>query len=65
MSLNPATLAPTGWFDDRFMEAYDLIWAIMDEHATAEDKLPELRSLLSDIERADQLLSDVFRGRVS
>lgn len=65
MTLNPTTLTPTGWFDDRFMEAYDLIHSIMDEHVTAEDKLPELRALLADIERADQTMSDIFRGRVS
>ena len=56
---------PTGWADDRLMEAYDLIHAVMADHVTAEDAMPELRALLAEVEKADQVLADVIRGRVS
>lgn len=59
------TASNSGWFDDRLMEAYDLLYAVMAEHATEEDKLPEMRALLSEVVKADQLLWDVFRVRVS
>jgi len=56
---------PSGWADDRLMQAYDLIHEVMAEHVTPEDAMPEFRLLLSEIEKTDQVLADVIRGRVS
>lgn len=56
-------MSATGWSDDRFMVAYDAIHGIITTHATAEDKLPEIRAILADIERADSLLAEVLAER--
>ena len=60
-----ADTSNSGWFDDRFMEAYDLIDAIRLEHITVDDALPEMRALMLQIEKMDQELSDIARQRVS
>jgi hypothetical protein len=56
---------PSGWADDRLMQAYDLIWEAWSAHNTTEDTMPELRNLLSEIEAADNVLADVIKGRVA
>lgn len=56
-------MSATGWSDDRFMQAYDLIDGILSDHKTAEDALPEVRALLAEIEKADSLLAEVFAER--
>ena len=56
---------PSGWADDRFMVAYDAICGILDDYATADDKLPELRDLLHEIEQADVLLAAIFAARAT
>lgn len=56
-------MKPSGWSDDRFMEAYDAIAALIRRHSTPEDKLPEIRLLLAEIEHADSLLSEILRER--
>lgn len=56
-------VSTTGWADDRFMQAYDLIDGILSDHKTAEDALPEVRALLAEIEKADSLLAEVFTER--
>lgn len=53
----------TGWADDRFMVAYDAILGIIGDHSTAEDKLPEIRAVLAEIERGDTLLAEVLTER--
>jgi hypothetical protein len=55
----------SGWADDRFMVAYDAICGILSDHATAEDKLPELKDLLHEIEQADVLLAAIFAARAT
>jgi len=55
----------TGWTDDRFMEAYDAIDGIIRDHATPEDKLPELRAVLAEIERCDMLLREIIQERAA
>ena len=56
-------MSRTGWSDDRFMIAYDAIHGILADYATPNDKLPELRLLLSKIEQADTFLAGVFVER--
>jgi len=56
---------PSGWSDDRLMEAYDLIYAVLMDHATSEDSMPEIKALLSEVEKTDDVLADVIRSRVS
>lgn len=48
---------PSGWADDRLMEAYDLIHAVMTDNANAVESRPELRGVLSAIESADDALA--------
>lgn len=47
----------SGWADDRLMEAYDLIHDVMTDNPAE----PEFRELLKDIERADDILTDIRR----
>ena len=47
----------SGWADDRMMQAYDLIWAVMRDHAPA-DVHREFRALLRLVEAADELMID-------
>jgi hypothetical protein len=54
---------PSGWSDDRFMVAYDAIYGIWLDHVILEDKLPELRLLLSEIEGTDTLLATILAER--
>lgn len=56
-------MTPSGWSDDRFMRAYDLIDGIRNDHSTPSDKLTELRDLLAEIEKADTLLASVLAER--
>lgn len=49
---------PSGWADDRLMDAYDLIWAVQQENPAE----PEFGALLKDIERADDILNEVRRN---
>lgn len=56
---------PTGWADDRLMQAYDLIHEAWSAHVMEDDAMPELRKLLTDIEAADNVLADVIKGRVA
>ena len=55
----------TGWADDRLMMAYDAIYEALTAHQTADDKLPELRSILVEIEAADHLIADLIRERAA
>lgn len=55
---------PTGWADDRLMQAYDLIHAALTEHTSEQDSMPELRKLLTEIEAADNVLAEVIQERV-
>lgn len=56
---------PSGWADDRLMEAYDLIHEVWAAHAMEDDSMPELLNILKEIEHADNVLSDVIKGRVA
>lgn len=49
--------SPSGWTDDRLMEAYDLIWACQQDNPAE----PEFGDLLKAIERADDILNDIRR----
>ena len=48
---------PSGWADNRLMEAYDLIHAVMTQNALAGDITPVLRAVLVAIESADDVLA--------
>lgn len=54
---------PTGWTDERFMEVYDLIHQIVADHSTEDDNLSEIRALLPEIEKADDLLNGILIDR--
>lgn len=54
---------PSGWFDDRLMEAYDLIDAVVREHSLPHDRLPEIAGLLPKIEEADDVLGQALADR--
>lgn len=56
-------ISNSGWSDDRFMDAYDAVWAIWSEHKTDEDNLPELRDLLIEIEETDALFAGILHDR--
>ena len=43
---------PTGWSDDRIMEAYDLIYAVLDDTKPESDMCPILKAVLDGIENA-------------
>lgn len=57
---SPQHRTPSGWADDRLMQAYDLIHEAWSAHQTTGDTLPELRALLSGIEAADDVLADAL-----
>lgn len=46
---------PTGWADDRLMQAYDLIWEVRQDHKPFGIE-PEFRALCMAVEAADDLL---------
>lgn len=46
---------PTGWADDRLMQAYDLIWETMKAHE-AKGIASEFAALLRAVEAADKTL---------
>ncbi len=56
---------PNGWADERLMQVYDLVHEIWVDHNTEEDILSEIRKLLLAIERADDDLAAIIKGRVS
>jgi len=55
----------TGWSDDRFMDAHDAIAAIVRDHSTPDDKLPEIKALLTAIEKADDVLRALLAERMA
>ena len=55
----------TAWADQRLAEAYDLVADVVAAHAIAEDKLPEVAGLLTEIHKADDLLAGILRDRTS
>ena len=55
----------TLWADPRMAEAYDLIADIVRDHSTADDKVPEVAALLTEIDKADQLLAGIIHDRKS
>ena len=57
--------SPGGWGDERLRQAYDLVHEVWTDHNTAEDGLNELRKLLIAIERSDDDLTAIIKGRVS
>lgn len=55
----------TLWADKRMADAYDLIADVVHDHSTADDKLIEITDLLSDVEKADNLLAGILRDRTT
>lgn len=55
----------TLWADQRMAEAYDLIADIVRDHSTADDSVPEVAALLTEIDKADQLLAGIIHDRKS
>lgn len=53
----------TLWADPRLAEAYDLVSEVVADHSIAEDKLPEVASLLTEIYKADELLAGILHDR--
>lgn len=53
------------WADERLAEAYDLVAEVVATHAIAEDKLPEVAGLLTEICKADECLAGILRDRTS
>lgn len=53
----------TLWADQRLAEAYDLVADVVRDHSIAEDKLPEVASLLTEIHKADELLAGILHDR--
>lgn len=53
----------TSWADQRLAEAYDLVADVVATHAIAEDKLPEVAGLLTEIHKADELLGGILHDR--
>ncbi len=53
----------TAWADQRLAEAYDLVADVIADHSIAEDKLPEVAGLLTEIHKADELLAGILRDR--
>lgn len=58
-NLAPHRSTPSGWADDRLMQAYDLIYETMTTHRTEDDSLPEFLAVLRAVEEADQLLAGI------
>lgn len=52
------------WADARLADAFDLVDAVIRDHAIAEDGLPEVRALLAEIDKTDLLLGGVLRDRM-
>lgn len=55
----------TAWADQRLAEAYDLVADVVATHAIAEDRLPEVTGLLTEIYKADELLAGILHDRRS
>lgn len=55
----------TLWADKRLAEAYDLVADVVRDHSIAEDKLPEVAALLTEINKADDLLAGILHDRRS
>lgn len=55
----------TAWTDQRLAEAYDLVADVVRDHSIAEDKLPEVAGLLTEIYKADELLAGILHDRRS
>ena len=53
------------WADQRLAEAYDLVAEVVADHSIAEDKLPEVAGLLTEIYKADECLAGILRDRTS
>lgn len=53
----------TLWADPRMAEAYDLVDEVIQAHARPDDRLNELRDLLNEIDKADQLLAGTLHER--
>lgn len=53
----------TLWTDERLAEAYDLVAEVVRDHSIAEDKLPEIAGLLTEINKADELLAGILHDR--
>lgn len=51
------------WTDPRMAEAYDLVADVVRDHSIAEDKLPEVAGLLTEIHKADELLGGILHDR--
>ena len=55
----------TAWADKRLGEAYDLVADVVADHSIAEDKIPEVAGLLTEIHKADDLLAGILRDRMT
>lgn len=53
----------TLWADQRLAEAYDLVADVVRDHSIAEDKLPEIAGLLTEIHKADEFLAGILHDR--
>jgi hypothetical protein len=53
----------TLWADQRLAEAYDLVADVVRDHSIAEDRLPEIAALLTEIHKADDFLAGLLRDR--
>lgn len=53
------------WADPRMAEAFDLIFEVRADHSIAEDNLPEIAAVLSEIDNADQLLAGILHERTA
>ncbi|BAK66851.1 hypothetical protein SLG_21760 [Sphingobium sp. SYK-6] len=53
----------TLWADPRLADAYDLVSDVVRDHSIAEDKIPEVAALLTEINKADEFLAGLLRDR--
>lgn len=53
----------TLWADPRLAEAYDLVAEVVRTHSIAEDRLPEIAALLTEINKADEFLAGLLHDR--
>lgn len=53
----------TLWADQRLADAYDLVAEVVRDHSIAEDKVPEIAALLTEINKADEFLAGLLRDR--
>lgn len=51
------------WSDQRLADAYDLVADVVRDNSIAEDKLPEIAGLLTEIYKADELLAGILHDR--